>query len=202
MDVIVDKLALVPLFANLGHAELKQIARVCDRQFVAPGHALVEAGTAPDAAYLCLDESIVRETVVAGETRRDPVPAGATLVELAMIVEAEACDRFVATDHARVIRICRDKLTALLEADSALAAVLGDALTQCLAAMANSMREAALPFFVPAPAGALVTRDRDDAEAAATGMAADPVTQTASVADVVDGNEAPADVTTDVRLSA
>jgi CRP-like cAMP-binding protein len=74
------------------------------------------------------------------------VPADSIILELAMIVEAEANARFVAEGHARILKISRAKLLALLEDDPALAQVMSETLVERLSDMAQNMRDTIQSF--------------------------------------------------------
>jgi CRP-like cAMP-binding protein len=156
MDQIVENLATVPLLANLTNEQLQKLTRACECIFVAPGKVLVEQGETADAAYLCLDDTVLREQ--ASDTNHEPdvssVPANSIVLELAMIVETEAAARFVAEAHARVLKISREKLLTLLETDPALASAMSATLSARLTDMAEAMREAVASFDEPADAAA------------------------------------------------
>lgn len=148
MDVITDRLAAVPLLAPLTREQRQRLARAAERLFVAPDKTLVERGELADATYLCLDDMLSSEYDDAGETKTVSLPEGATILEMAMIVETEAVARFAAVGHSRVIRISRQKLRDILARDTDLAEALGRSLTERLNEMAGEMRELSAAFHV------------------------------------------------------
>lgn len=148
MDQITEKLATVPLLAKLSHLQRQRVSRACECIFVAPGKTLLAQGEIADAAYLCLDDTLLSECLADGapEPEVTSVPADSIILELAMIVEAEANARFLAEGHARILKISRAKLLALLEDDPALAQVMSETLVERLSDMAQNMRDTIQSF--------------------------------------------------------
>lgn len=154
MDQIVEKLATIPLLANLTDEQRQRLTRACECIFVAPGKTLIAQGEIADAAYLCLDDTLLRECVSDAAEPADvtSVPADTVILELAMIVETEAAASFVAEGHARVLKISREKVLSILETDPGLARIMSDTLRERLTEVARTMRETIASFDQPAEA--------------------------------------------------
>ncbi len=174
MDQITEKLATIPLLANLSQHQRQRVARACECIFVAPGKTLVAQGEIADAAYLCLDDTLLSEYLADGAAEPEimSVPADSIILELAMIVEAEASARFVAEGHARILKISRAKLLALLEDDPALAQIMSETLVERLTDMAQSMRDTIESF-----AEATDQSANDDASSPASAVTTDETDQ-------------------------
>ena len=156
MDMIAERLAAIPLLADLTPEQRHRLSRAAERLFIAPGKTLVDRGEVADAAYLCLDDNIAAEYITDGESEVVMLPQGSTVLEMAMIVETEAVARFSADAHARVVRLSREKLLRIIGQDPALAEALGDALTKRLNEAVGQMRELSTVFAEPrgvAPSG-------------------------------------------------
>lgn len=147
MTAISALLKTIPLLARLSPAQLTKIETICERRAYQPGEVIVAGGDEADAAYLFLDghvDCVVTEA--GGAQTTTAIPSGATLLELGMIIEIDASATCIARAAAKVLRIPRKEMHDLMQEDIALTDKVIETLTIRLKEMADTMREASLPF--------------------------------------------------------
>ena len=147
MTAIGGLLTTIPLLSMLSSLQLNAVADVCERCAYAPGEEIVVAGVQADAAYYLMDGQVDCLTVGPdGSKIATPIPPGAVLLELAMIVELDVSATCVARGAAKVLKIARKPMHDLMQDDIALTDKIIEALTLRLKDMADTMREASQPF--------------------------------------------------------
>ena len=147
MTAISALLKTIPLLSRLSPAQLTSVATVCERHAFKAGDTIIAAGAEADAAFFLMDGHV--ECLVSGADSTPmatAIPSGATLLELAMIIELEASATCVARGSAKVLRIPRKEMHDLMQDDIALTDKVIETLTIRLKDMADTMREASEPF--------------------------------------------------------
>ena len=147
MTAIGGLLNTIPLLSMLSPLQLNAVAGICERCAFASGEEIVVAGAQADAAYYLMDGQVECLTVGPdGGKITTPIPSGAVLLELAMIVELNVSATCVARGAAKVLMIPRKPMHDLMQDDTALTDKIIEALTVRLRDMADTMREASQPF--------------------------------------------------------
>lgn len=147
MTAIDGLLKSIPLLSLLTPPQLAAVAAVCERCAFAPGESIALAGTRADAAFYVMDGNVDCMTWGPdGEQIATPIPAGAVLLEMAMIVELEVNANCVARAAAKVLKLPRSAMHDVMQNDPALTDKMIEALTVRLRDMADAMREASQPF--------------------------------------------------------
>jgi CRP-like cAMP-binding protein len=147
MTAISGILANIPILSQLPASELDAVGQVCERVSFKPGEQIVHEGGFADAAYYLISGEV--DSLSKGlDGRVAPVriPHGATLLELAMIIETGIHATCMARSTVRMLRIPRNGIHALLEETPALADMMAKTLTARLVEMAETMRAASQPF--------------------------------------------------------
>ena len=147
MTAIDGLLKSIPLLSLLTPPQLEAVAAVCQRCAFAPGEPIVLAGTRADAAYYLMDGNV--DCMTWGpdcEQIATPIPAGAVLLEMAMIVDIDVNANCVARAAAKVLKLPRAAMHDVMQNDPALTDKMIEALTLRLRDMAEAMREASQPF--------------------------------------------------------
>lgn len=147
MTAISALLKTIPLLSRLSPTQLASVATVCERHAFSAGDTIATTGVEADAAYFLMDgrvECLVIEPD--GRQTTTAIPSGATLLELAMIIEMEASATCVARGSAKVLRIPRKEMHDLMQDDIALTDKVIETLTIRLKDMADTMRDASAPF--------------------------------------------------------
>ena len=147
MAAIAALLSQIPLLSNLGPDQLSAVERICERCLFTAGQTVVREGEEADAAYFLIDgpiECITRSPT--DETISTPIPSGATLLELALIVEIDVTATCIARGSAKVLRIPRKAMLCLMEEDAELTNDIIATLTARLHEMSETMREVSSVF--------------------------------------------------------
>jgi CRP-like cAMP-binding protein len=82
---------------------------------------IIEDGAASDAAILIVAGSAVRIAGPAMQSPAEPVPTGALLGEIGMLIETEHTSTVIAQTDVRALRLVRADVHAQMEADPELA---------------------------------------------------------------------------------
>ena len=147
MTAISGLLKTIPLLSMLTPVQLSAVSAIAERCAFTPGETVVVAGAQADCAYYVLDGQIECVTTDQdGNTILTPIPSGAVLLELAMIVELDVSATCVARGPAKALRIPRHLMHDVMQDDIAMTDKIIEALTVRLRDMADTMREASLPF--------------------------------------------------------
>lgn len=116
---LVRALLGLEIFQGLKPLQITEILRQAERIVYRPGQTIMTAGTPGDAAVIVVsgDAVILADT----SAEPDPVPEGAILAELAMLIDHEIRATVVARGTVRALRIPRAALQAQMQEDAALA---------------------------------------------------------------------------------
>jgi len=140
LDIVVQTLRRVELFAGLKPVQLAELARRSDRIVYRPGQSVITESTPADAAVLIVKGDAVRTSGPAHSGPAEPVMEGALLGEMAMLVETTYTSTVVATSIVRAIRLTRASVLEQIAAEPALADVLSRNLARRLNGMAGELR--------------------------------------------------------------
>ena len=146
MNSLSALLHTIPLLSALSPAQLDRVAAICERCSFAADETVVKAGDQADAAFFIISGPVDCITSIGSETKSTAIPAGATVLELAMIVDLEVSATCIARGPARILKIPRNKMHDLMQEDIALTDTVIETLTRRLREMADTMREASAPF--------------------------------------------------------
>jgi len=146
MAAITGLLKTIPLLSQLSDPQLETVEQLVTRLSFKADDVVVRANEAADGAYFVIDGAIDCLTANDGEVIATPVPAGSTLLELAMIIEMDASATCQARGPAKVLKLPRCDLLSAMETDTGLTDAMLHALTLRLNDMAATMRAAAEPF--------------------------------------------------------
>ena len=141
LDVVVQSLLRVELFAGLRPLQLAELARRSDRIVYKPGDTIITEGAVGDAAVLIVRGDAVRISGPALGVDAEPVVDGSLVGEMAMLIEAEHSSTIVARGMTRAIRLTRTAVLEQIAADPRLAQHLSGKLASRLHDMANELRE-------------------------------------------------------------
>ncbi len=124
IDALVKPLLALPLFQGLTPLQLTEIVRRAERIIYRPGDALVAEDQPSDAAIVIVsgnctqvDDKGDREQ----KSRGEPLPEGAMIAELAMLIEFVHTTTVIAQGPVKALRLTRQKMHELMEEDPALA---------------------------------------------------------------------------------
>ena len=141
LDIVVQSLLAVELFAGLKPLQVAEFARRSDRIVYKPGQSIITEGTAGDAAVLIVKGEAVRIFGPALSEPAELVPQGAMVGEMCMLVEAVHTSTVVARTMTRAIRLTRAAVLEQIKSDPMLADYLSRNLARRLQAMAGQLRE-------------------------------------------------------------
>jgi CRP-like cAMP-binding protein len=147
MTAISGILANVPLLSQLGPSELEVVGSVCERVSFKAGDEIIRENELADSAYYLISGDIDNlPSLSDGDAAPVRIPHGATLLELAMIVEIRASATCIARSTVRMLRIQRSGIRTLLADNPGITEAMTATLTTRLNEMATTMREASRPF--------------------------------------------------------
>ncbi len=142
IDALVKPLLGVELFQGLKPMQITEIARRADRIVYKPGDVIVKQDAHGDAAILIVAGDAVR---LAGpydiDPHDEPIPAGALLGEMAMLIETDYVSTIIARTPVRALRINRRALQAQMSEDQSLADHLVQRIASRLSAIAQTLRD-------------------------------------------------------------
>jgi CRP-like cAMP-binding protein len=142
IDALVLPLLSVPLFQGLKPLQISEIARRADRIVYKPGDVIVTAHEGADAAVLVVSGEAVRiEGPGLEKGGNEPVPAGALISEMQMLIETECSSTVVAKTPVRALRITRAEMLAHMEADPSLAEHFIDKISGRLSTFVDGLKE-------------------------------------------------------------
>ncbi|MEQ1695068.1 MAG: cyclic nucleotide-binding domain-containing protein [Hyphomicrobiaceae bacterium] len=159
LDIVVQSLLQVDLFAGLKPLQVAELARRSDRIVYKPGDMIITEGAIGDAAVLIIKGDAIRISGPSLMEPMEPIADGSLLGEMAMLIETAHTSTVIARAMTRAIRITRDAVCDQIAADRALADHLSHTLARRLNAMSRQLREIDDTFalmdepFFPALAG-------------------------------------------------
>lgn len=140
LDIVVQSLLKVELFAGLKPLQLAELARRSDRIVYQPGQSIITEGLTGDGAVLIVKGEAVRIAGPALSLPAEPVPQGSMIGEMAMLVECQHTSTIVARSITRAIRLTRASVLDQIKSDPALADHLSRNLARRLHGMAGELR--------------------------------------------------------------
>lgn len=141
IDMVVQSLLRVELFAGLKPLQLAEIARRSDRIVYKAGDAIITEGAAGDAAVLIVSGDAIRVAGPVQTTAVEPIVPGSLLGEMAMLIDTTYSSTVVARSLTRAIRITREAVLQQIGADSSLASHLSYKLAHRLQIVSAQLRE-------------------------------------------------------------
>jgi CRP-like cAMP-binding protein len=139
IDTIAGHLAQLEAFRGLDAERLERIAREADRILYRDGQVIAEPGQDGDGAVLVVGGEAWAEAPEAPEARM-AVAAGALIGEMAMLTEHAFAMRVVARGDVRAVKISREALLELMQADRVLLEHFEARLVERLSRMALELR--------------------------------------------------------------
>ena len=140
IDAFVKPFLRLALFQGLKPLELTEIVRRADRIVYKAGDVIIQEDTPGDAAVIIISGEAIRLNGSDDGTPAEPVPEGAIVGELAMLVETVHSATVVAKGTVRALRITRDNLHELMLEDPQLAAHFADKITARLQRLASELK--------------------------------------------------------------
>ncbi len=140
LDIVVQSLRKVELFAGLRPLQLAELARLSDRIVYQAGQSIITEGAAADAAVLIVKGECVRSSGPVMSKPVEFVPEGALLAEMGMLVETTHTSTVVAKSVVRAIRLTRTAVLDQIKADPSIADHLSSNLARRLNDMAGTLR--------------------------------------------------------------
>jgi CRP-like cAMP-binding protein len=141
MDALVRPLLSVPLFQGLKPLQLSEIARRADRIIYKPGDVIATAHAGSDAAVLVVAGEAVRTEGPGVSEKEEPLPEGALISELMMLIETESTSTVVARTAVKALRITRASMLEQMAEDPTLADHFIDKISGRLASFVDGLRE-------------------------------------------------------------
>lgn len=141
IDALVRPFLSVELFRGLSPLQITEIARRADRIVFRPGDTLIEENAEADAAILIVSGEAVRIGGPALNGPAEPVPQGALLAEMAMLVETLHSSTVVARTPVRALRITRSEMLEQMGEDTGLARHFEERISKRLSRLAAELRE-------------------------------------------------------------
>ena len=136
MDALVKPFLLLPLFKGLKPLQLTEIVRRAERIVYRPGDVIIEEDRHGDAAIVIVSGEAVRVTGLEPGAAAEPIPEGAIVAELAMLVEMVHSATIVARTPVKALRLTREDMHAQMADDPKLAEHLTEQITARLQRLA------------------------------------------------------------------
>ncbi|MGD9786272.1 MAG: Crp/Fnr family transcriptional regulator [Hyphomicrobiaceae bacterium] len=142
IDFLTRPLRAIPLFQGLSASQITEIARRAERRVYRPGEPIIGPHMPADAAVLIVSGDAARTEApdFVSPDDPEPVPAGALLGEMGMLVETEYTSSVTAVTAVRALRITRNELLAQMAEDPTLAEHFVKKIAARLHALAEEMR--------------------------------------------------------------
>ncbi len=140
IDALVKPFLNLPLFRGLKPLQITEIVRRADRIVYRPGDIIIEEDQPGDAAIVIVAGDAVRTTGLEPGAAAEPVPEGALIGELAMLVETVHSATIVARGPVRALRLSRTEMHAQMADDPQLAEHLTQQITARLQRLASEIQ--------------------------------------------------------------
>ncbi len=140
IDLVLESLRRVPLFAGLTPQQIAAIRRSAERRAFRQGEVIAEAGTPGDGAYLLLAGEAVCRSDADGRDVAQPVELGSLVGELAMFVEHNYGTTVVAQGWVDCLKVERAALHEQMRADPDIAERIADVIRDRLALVAADLQ--------------------------------------------------------------
>lgn len=140
IDALVKPLLQLSIFRGLKPMQITEIVRRAERVVYRPGDMIIEEHGEADAAVVIVEGEAVRVSGPELAGRADPVPAGALLAELGMLIETQHSSTIVARTAVRAMRIPRHEIHEMMAEDPAVADHFVQKISARLSRMADELR--------------------------------------------------------------
>jgi CRP-like cAMP-binding protein len=140
IDALVKPFLRLPLFQGLKPLQLTEIVRRADRIVYRAGDTIIEEDKIGDAAIVIVSGEAVRLNGDNRDAPGEPVPEGALVGELAMLVETVHSATVVARGPVKALRITREDMHAQMADDPRLAEHMIMRITARLTRLAGELR--------------------------------------------------------------
>ncbi len=140
IDALVRPLLGLQIFQGLKPLQITEIVRRADRIVYKPGDVIIREDSQGDAAVIIIAGEAVRVSGPELAELEEPVPAGALLAEMAMLIETEHSSTVIARSTVRGLRISRAEIHAQMAEDNALADHFMRRITGRLSAILDELR--------------------------------------------------------------
>ena len=141
LDIVVQSLLRVELFAGLKPLQVAELARRSDRIVYKPGDFIITEGAIGDAAVLIVKGDAIRISGPALSQPAEIVTDGSLLGEMAMLIETAHTSTVVARSMTRAIRITRAAVLEQIAADPSIADHLSAKLARRLDVVSQLLRD-------------------------------------------------------------
>lgn len=147
LDQLAMPLLRHDIFHGLKPLQITEIARRAERVVYQPGEVMMRAGDAGDGALVVIGGEASRAADRDLDIEEQPVPTGALLAEMCMLIEQEHGVTVVARSPVLAIKILRATMHELMLDDPALASHFTHRISRRLARVADELRriEGAMP---------------------------------------------------------
>ncbi len=158
IDAFVKPLLQLEIFQGLRPLQITEIARRAYRVVYKQGDVILTEDADADAAVIIVSGDAVRISGPGLNEPAQPIPAGAILAEMAMLIETRASSTIIARGPVRALRIAREEVHSQMAEDSALADHFVRRITARLSVVLEELRDidgslSRVSEPVPVPAG-------------------------------------------------
>jgi CRP-like cAMP-binding protein len=140
IDLVLESLRRVPLFACLTSEQIAEIGRGARRCAFGPGEIIAEAGESADGAYLLLSGKAACRASPDTRGPREPVEPGSLVGELAMLVERDYGTTVVAQGWVDCLKLERATFQEQMRAHPGIAQRIADTIRSRLTQVAAEFR--------------------------------------------------------------
>ncbi len=140
IDALVKPMLRVALFQGLKPLQITEITRLADRIVYRPGAEIIREYEQGDAAILIVSGEAVRVRGPELKSPAEPIPEGALIGEMAMLIETAHTSTVVARTTVRALRITREAIRAQMSEDPSLAHHFVDRISERLRSLAAELR--------------------------------------------------------------
>ncbi len=140
IELVLESLCRMPLFAGLTSQQIAEIGRGAQRRAFRQGEVIAEAGAPGDGAYLILSGEAVCTTSPDTRGHTGPVEPGSLVGELAMLVEHDYGTTVVARGWVDCLKLERATLHEQMRADPDIAERIADVIRDRLTLVAAELQ--------------------------------------------------------------
>ncbi len=143
IDTLVKPLLALPIFHGLAPLQLTEIVRRAERIIYRQGDAIATENQTADAAVIIISVSCILiddNGDPLHKSRGEPVPEGAMIAELAMLIELIHTTTIIAQEPVKALRLTRQKILELMEEDPDLANHFSASIVSRLKLLANDWK--------------------------------------------------------------
>lgn len=140
MDALVKPFLALPLFQGLKPLQVTELVRRADRIIYRPGDIIIAEDQIGEAAIIIVSGDAVRINTHEPGAAAEPVPEGAMISELAMLVETVHTATILARTTVKALRLTREDMHEAMADDPRLAEHLTQKITERLQKTAQELR--------------------------------------------------------------